>query len=67
MALEDNIVKLLEERNISLLKISKLTNIGYMRLYDSLLNKSRKRKLRTDEFMAICEVLGKKAEDLYKN
>lgn len=67
MAPEDNIVRLLGERSISLLRLSKQTCIGYMQLYDSLMNKSRKRKLRVDEFMAICEVLGKKAEELYKN
>lgn len=67
MSLEDNIVRLLEERNISLLRLSNQANIGYMQLYNSLMNKSRGRKLRADEFMAICEVLGKKAEELYKN
>lgn len=67
MALEDNIVKILEDRNISLLWLSKQADIGYMQLYDSLMNKSRERKLRADEFMAICDVLEEKAEDLYKN
>jgi DNA-binding Xre family transcriptional regulator len=67
MALEDNIIKILEDRNISLLWLSKQADIGYMQLYDSLMNKSRERKLRADEFMAICEVLEEKAEDLYKN
>ena len=39
MSLEDNIVRLLEERNISLLRLSNQANIGYMQLYDSLMNK----------------------------
>lgn len=53
MTLEDNIVKILEDRNISLLWLSKQADIGYMQLYDSLMNKSRERKLRADEFMAM--------------
>lgn len=67
MAPEDNIVRLLGERSISSLRLPKQTCIGYMQLYDSLMNKSRKRRLRADEFMAIGEVFGKKGEELYKN
>ncbi|MCI5697947.1 MAG: helix-turn-helix transcriptional regulator [Clostridiales bacterium] len=67
MKIEENIIRILKERKISLTSLSKETNIEYMKLYDSLMNNARGRKLRADEFMVICEVLGKKAEELYKN
>lgn len=52
-----------KSKGISVKRIAEVTGIPYQALYDSLLSKKRNRDLRADEFMAICEFIGKSPED----
>lgn len=47
----------LKIRKVNLSKLSRETGIPYRTLYESVGDKSRKRELRVDEFLSICEVL----------
>lgn len=48
---------------VNLSKLSRDTGIPYVALYDSLANKKRDRRLRTDEFFKICSFLHKNPMD----
>ena len=60
MGLEKNIAKYVKSKGITLTVMAKQTGIAYMALYDSLINERRKRKLRSNELIAICKFLEKK-------
>lgn len=47
-----------KDKGINLAKMSRVTGIPYMSLYDSLLNDSRDRNLRAGEYMQVCKFLG---------
>ena len=63
MGLEKNIAKYVKSKGITLTVMAKQTGIAYMALYDSLINERRKRKLRSNELIAICKFLEKKPDD----
>lgn len=46
-----------KDRGINLSKMARKTNIPYMSLYNSLLNKSRERDLKDYELLRICSFL----------
>lgn len=54
----DRVSDYVRKRGINISKMARDTGIQYMTLYDSLANQERKRKLRDDEFLAICNFLG---------
>ena len=47
-----------KDKGINLSKMSRVTGIPYVSLYDSLLNDSRDRNLRAGEYMQVCKFLG---------
>ena len=49
--------KKIKEREINLSELSRATGIDYMKLYNSLSNKSRARPLKAEELISICEIL----------
>lgn len=49
--------KYVKQKGINLLEMSRKTGLSYTALYDSLLNKKRKRDLRDYEFIEICRFL----------
>ncbi len=54
----------LDKNNISLLELSRCTNLPYMNLYYSLSNGNRKRELRISELFKICDYLGLSVDEL---
>lgn len=53
-----NVSNYVRNKGINLSKVARDTGISYMALYDSLLNDERKRDLRDEEFLKVCDFLG---------
>ena len=47
----------LKKNGINLSELSRASGVSYKLLYASVRDKNRKRELRADEFLSICEVL----------
>ena len=56
----------IKQKGFSISKIAKETGIPYSALYDSLSNDSRDRDLRIDEFVKVCQFIGKNVSDFYE-
>lgn len=52
-----NVSRYIKENGFNLSKISRATGVPYSALYNSLFDSERKRSLRDDEFVAICDFL----------
>lgn len=63
MGLEENIARYVKSKGITLTVMSRQTGIAYMALYDSLVSEKRKRRLRSNELIAICKFLEKVPDD----
>ena len=64
----ETIGKYVEEKGISISILAEGTNISYNKLYNSLSSKPKKRrKLRGDELIEICEFLEKDPRDFKKS
>ncbi len=64
--MQEIIKEYLDKNKISITKLSNETNIPYMSLYYSLDDKHRKRQLRLDEFLRICDYLDLSVDELRK-
>lgn len=53
-----NLRAYVKEKGFNLSEMSRKTNVPYMVLYDSLLNKDRDRDLRVGEFFTVCKFIG---------
>lgn len=53
----DKMMDFLKKNGINLSELSRIAGIPYKLLYASVRDKNRKRELRVDEFLSICEVL----------
>lgn len=53
----DKMTDFLKKNGINLSELSRIAGIPYKLLYASVRDKNRKRELRTDEFLSICEAL----------
>ena len=53
-----NLSRYVKEKGFNLSKLSRETGIPYVSLYNSLINESRDRDLRSGEFIDICAFLG---------
>lgn len=53
-----------QEKGINISKMSRITEISYAALYDSLVNKDRDRDLRAGELLSVCTYLGLNPADL---
>lgn len=51
------ILKSMKEKGVGIKELAKKVNMGYMQLYNSLLNEKRSRPLRACEYIKICKVL----------
>ena len=51
----DKMMDFLKKNGINLSELSRIAGIPYKLLYASVRDKNRKRELRTDEFLSICE------------
>jgi|GEM_PF-2469587 hypothetical protein len=53
----DKMMDFLKKNGINLSELSRTSGVPYKLLYASVRDKNRKRELRTDEFLSICEAL----------
>lgn len=62
-----NLSAYVKDKGINLSKMSRVTEIPYVSLYDSLMNDSRDRDMRTGEFIKVCIYLGVDPMDFAKD
>lgn len=53
----NRVMDFLRKNGINLSELSRTSGVSYKLLYASVRDKNRKRELRVDEFLSICEVL----------
>lgn len=53
----NRVMDFLKKNGINLSGLSRASGVSYKLLYASVRDKNRKRELRVDEFLSICEVL----------
>lgn len=53
----NKMMNFLKKNGINLSELSRTSGVSYKLLYASVRDKSRKRELRADEFLSICEAL----------
>lgn len=53
----ENLSRFIKEKRINLAAMARDTNLPYMSLYASLMNESRDRDLKDEEFLRICNFL----------
>ena len=53
----NRVMDFLKKNGINLSELSRTSGVSYKLLYASVRDKNRKRGLRVDEFLSICEVL----------
>ena len=64
MTVEEKVAKTIKEKGMTLAAVSRKTGIGYQKLQSSM---KGRRKLKPDEYLELCYLLGKDPRELARD